>query len=90
MIDPSLPGADLVEQGLNDLEHGLETAPAMLVAMAFERLREVGIEAPREVADAHLRLYALLSAELGDGAHSRYNALRRRLISFLHAKACVR
>jgi hypothetical protein len=90
MIDPSLPGADLVEQGLEDSRRGLETVPAMLVAMASERLRELGIEAPRGVADAHLRLYGLLSAELGDGAHSRYNALRRRLISFLHAKACVR
>jgi hypothetical protein len=89
-IDPSLPGADLVEQGLDDLRCGRETVASMLVAQGAERLRELGIEVPIDVPDAHLRMYALLSAELGDGAHSRYNALRRRLVSFLRAKACVK
>jgi hypothetical protein len=89
-IDPNLPGSDLVTQGLADLGRGVESVPAMLVALGSGRLRELGIEVPTEVKDAHLKLYALLAAELGDGAHSRYNALRRRLMSFLHAKACVR
>jgi len=36
------------------------------------------------VVDAHLRMYRLLEAEVGEGpAHSRYNALRRRLVSFI-------
>lgn len=62
----------------------------MLVAMAPERLRELGIDVPLDVPDAHLKLYALLAADLGDGAHSRFNALQRQLVSFLRAKACVR
>jgi hypothetical protein len=90
MIDPGLPGADLVEQGLEDLRRGLETVPAMLVAMASERLRELGIEVPRDVPDARLKLYALLAEDLGNGAHSRFNALQRRLVSFLRAQACAR
>jgi len=32
---------------------------------------------------------ALLASELGDAAHSRYNALLRRLLSFAHAAACA-
>jgi len=40
-------------------------------------------------ASAELRLYVLLQAEEGDGAHSRYNALVRRLVSFERAAECA-
>jgi hypothetical protein len=35
------------------------------------------------------RLYQLLAAAHGDAAHSRYNALLRRLVSFERAAALV-
>ena len=89
-MDPSLPGADLVEQGLEDLRRGVESVPALLVAMASGRLRDLGFAVARDVPDAHLKLYELLAAELGDGAHSRFNALQRQLVSFIRAQACAR
>jgi hypothetical protein len=36
------------------------------------------------------RLYLRLAADDSDSAHSRYNALIRRLVSFERALACVR
>jgi hypothetical protein len=38
---------------------------------------------------AELRLYELLSERDPDGAHSAYNALLRRLVSFERAAECV-
>lgn len=35
------------------------------------------------------RLYARLAEEYGNGAHSKYNALIRRLVSFERAASCV-
>ena len=82
----ALPGANLVEQGLSDLRDGTETMEALLVSMAAGRLRATGIDVPRSdgVAAGH-RLYALLEAEDGTGAHSRYNALVGRLAAFARA-----
>ncbi len=87
MLDTSvdLPGHDLVSAGLADLAAGLETAPALLVAMAAPRLRMLGLDVPAsgEAQPSH-RLYELLSeSELG--AHSRYNALVGRLVGFARA-----
>ena len=36
------------------------------------------------------RLYQRLAAEYGNGAHSRYNALIRQLVSFQRAAACAK
>lgn len=86
----SLPGGDLVEQGLDDLTRGVESIPSLLVSMAVTRLRNLGFDVPVPPWDSpELRLYGLLSAELGDGAHSRYNALVRRLLSFLRSARCA-
>ena len=35
--------------------------------------------------DADRRLYMLLAEHEGTGAHAAYNALTRRLVSFMHA-----
>jgi hypothetical protein len=80
-----LPGGDLVRQGLDDLRNGLETAPALLVAIGAPRLRRLGIVAPETFQDPEHRLYALLARTEGDAAHSRFNALIRRLVSFERA-----
>jgi hypothetical protein len=81
----ALPGGDLVEEGLDDLRHGRETAPALLVAIGAPRLRRLGIDVPEGVTDPEQRLYALLERTEGDAAHSRFNALIRRLVSFERA-----
>jgi hypothetical protein len=80
-----LPGGDLVREGLEDLRNGRETAPALLVAIGAPRLRRLGIVVPESVEDPEHRLYALLVRIEGDAAHSRFNALIRRLVSFERA-----
>lgn len=80
-----MPGWELVSSGIDDLAAGRETIEALLVAGASERLGHIGLQVPGPpIDDATGRLYALVEAEVGAGqAHSRYNALRRRLASFL-------
>ena len=80
-----LPGGDLVREGLEDLRNGRETAPALLVAIGAPRLRRLGFVVPESVEDPEHRLYALLVRIEGDAAHSRFNALIRRLVSFERA-----
>lgn len=89
-IDHRLPGADLVERGLADLERGSHTVEAMLVAIGAPRLRDLGFPVRSSVTNPEHRLYELLVQRHGsDEAHSRYNALVRRLVSFEQAAACV-
>ena len=83
------PGADLVEQGLADLEAGRESEAALLVSIGAPRLTQLGVALPRAIPDAEHRLYILLSERDADGAHSRYNALVRRLVSFERALGCA-
>ena len=47
----------------------------------------MGVRSP--ILTAEHRLYALLAAEDSDLAHSRYNALVRRLVSFERAAECA-
>ncbi len=88
-MDPSLPGADLVEKGLDDLEAGAESQEALLVSIGAPRLAMLGVPIRNPIKDPETRLYALLSATNEDAAHSRYNALVRRLVSFERALACA-
>jgi hypothetical protein len=91
MTFEGLPGWELVEPGLADLARGVESVPALVVAIGAPRLRSLGIEVPGpEIARPEHRLYAVLSAEEPDSAHSRYNALVERLVSFEQAAECVR
>lgn len=85
-----LPGHDLIQQGLADLAAGTETAPALLVSIGAPRLRRLGIAVPDPFPAGEHRLYAWLSRTDPDSAHSRYNALIRRLVSFERALACAR
>lgn len=87
----ALPGGEIVLKGLQDLERGLESTESLLVSMAPTRLREVGVQVPPNVAsEPELKLFRLLETQHGEGAHSKYNAWRRRLSSFLRAAQCVR
>jgi hypothetical protein len=85
----SLPGAELVKRGTEDLDAGHETAEALLVSIGAPRLRSIGIELSSPIPSPEHKLYALLAGEQGDAAHSAYNALIRRLVSFERAAACA-
>ncbi len=86
----ALPGGDLVEKGLRDLAEGRETAEALLVSIGAFRLKAAGVPVPvRRFENPERRLYELLAREDSDSAHSRYNALLRRLVSFEDAAECV-
>jgi hypothetical protein len=83
----SLPGAEIVISGIADLEAGRDTADANAVLMAATRLRAAGADVPLAELDepaAH-RLYEQLADEDPLNAHSRYNAIVRRVISFARA-----
>jgi hypothetical protein len=86
----SLPGADLVEAGLADLREGRETDLSLLVSIGAPRLRQLGWSVPAPFDQPEHRLYERLARQWGDAAHSRYNALVRRLVSFERACGCAR
>jgi hypothetical protein len=84
-----LPGGDLVERGLRDLRAGEETAAALAVAAFATRLRREGLSVPPAPPDPEHRLYRLLARSDPDSAHGRYNALVRRMVSFVRALPCA-
>ncbi len=85
----ALPGSDLIAQGLDDLAAGRKTCHGLLVLIGRPRLERLGLPefthngTPSETP--HLQLYELLALAHGDEAHSQYNALIRRLVSFERA-----
>lgn len=86
----TLPGGELVRKGLDDLVVGRETIEALLVSIAAPRLRAAGLSVATALASPERRLYEELARSDPDSAHSRYNALLRRLTSFESALECVR
>lgn len=88
----ALPGAELVLAGLEDWRKGrTDTVPALLVAIGSPRLRRLGIHLPYSFPEIpEDLLYQALSEQYGDSAHSRYNGLVRRLVSFERALAMLR
>ncbi len=85
-----LPGADLVEKGLDDLREGTASIEALLVSIGRPRLLRLGFDVPAHFDRPEQRLYEALAADEPDTAHSRYNALVRRLVSFERAAECAR
>lgn len=86
-----LPGGDLVQAGLPDLDRGVESVAALLVASFATRLRSLGVPVPDvPIAEPEHRLYRLLAETEPETAHHRYNALVSRLVSFAQAAECVR
>ena len=69
---------------------GFETCEALLVSIGHPRLRRLGLDLPPPLVEPEQRLYRLLAAQDPDRAHSRYNALVRRLVSFERALTCAR
>ena len=76
--------------GLTDLEQGAESVEALLVSIGAPRLRELGLAVRVTLPSPNLRLYERLAGDDPHDAHSRYNALVRRLVSFERAAECVR
>lgn len=84
------PAGDLIRKGLEDMRTGLESPQALLVAVGRPRLNRMGIPVPpAPFQSPELQLYAHLARTDPDGAHSRYNALIRRLVSFERAVECA-
>jgi hypothetical protein len=84
-----LPGGDIIAAGLDDLAHGRETLPALLVSIGAPRLTRLGFAIPHPVPDPERRRYELLARENAAAARGRYNALVRRLVSFERAAECA-
>ena len=85
----ALPAGDLIEAGLDDLARGVESVAALLVSIGAPRLRRLGYDVPHPLERPEHRLYERLHASDPAAAHSRYNALVRRLVSFERAAECV-
>ncbi len=84
-----LPGHEYVHSGIEDLNRGVESVSALLVSIGAPRLRQLGLPVPdRVLPSPEHRLYELLRQEDADAAHSRCNALIRRLVSFERAAEC--
>lgn len=83
----TLPGGEIVLAGLRDLASGSDSLEAAAVAMASGRLRAVGLIVPPQrtggIASHHL--YDLLERDRPADAHSRFNAIARRIASFATA-----
>lgn len=91
METDTFPGDDLVQEGLRDLRQGIESIPALLVSIGAPRLRRLGLPVPDTVIVCpEMRLYQKLAESDSDGAHSKYNALIRRLVSFERALECAK
>lgn len=80
-----IPGEELVAAGVEALGRGERDVEALLVAVGAPRLRTLGIRVPdagRLPTHPELALYLAIGRRHPDDAHSRYNALIRRLVSF--------
>lgn len=89
MVHGDLPGGDFVLAGIADLSHGIESEAALLVSIGAPRLAMLGYSLADPIADAEHRLYEMLRSTAPMAAHSKYNALIRRLVSFERAAACA-
>ena len=83
-----LPGGEILQDGLRDLESGVRSVCSLLVLIAAPRLTRSGIQIPRGVSPAGLpehELYDLLLAAQGAEAYRHYRSLLRRLVSLENA-----
>lgn len=90
-----LPADDLIAAGIRALQDRQESIASLLVKIRAPKLRSLGGVHVPDIPPAFAvypehRLYDLLSADDSDSAHSRYNALIRKLVSFERALPCVR
>jgi len=79
----------LIEAGVRDLGDNVESVAALLVSIGAPRLQRLGINVEHPIPSPEHRLYQLLSRDNPDAAHSQYNGLIRRLVSFERAAECA-
>ena len=84
-----LPGAEMIRKGIADLRRGIESVDSLAVSIGAPRLRRLGLDLPDPIPSPEHRLYELLDARYANAAHSRYNAIVRRLVSFERAAGLV-
>lgn len=86
-ITKDLPGHDLISKGLEDLAQGrMNTIEALLIAIGRPRLLNLGFSLPYQFTTSpEHNLYRKLGNSHGNAAHSQYNALIGRLVSFMRA-----
>ena len=86
----AFPAGELICQGIKDIQAEVESPQALLVAIGRPRLVRIGVSVPEfSVEFPEMRLYEYISRTDSDAAHSRYNALIRRLVSFERAVECA-
>lgn len=87
---PDLPGADIVESGLQGYASSSAPTPAMLLlAGASQRLRALGLTLPQALpAEPEIALYHLLCTT-SDDPFGEYRALRARLDSWISAAELI-
>ena len=84
------PGGELISAGIEDLRKGLDSPEALLVAIGKPRLTRLGLAVPdHSFTSPEIQLYQKLASSDPDGAHTRYNAFIRRLVSFERAAECA-
>lgn len=86
--EAKLPGEDLIEEGLKDLSENHASPAALLVLIGAPRLRRMGVRIPPQnkiLPQPEHVLYQMFQSENPKSAHSRYNALIRRLVSYERA-----
>jgi hypothetical protein len=84
----ALPRQETVEQGLKDLYENRVTELSLLVLIAGPRLRSLGLQIPETdfPRPYEQSLYERIEERLGAGAHSYYNSLIRRIVSYARAR----
>jgi hypothetical protein len=87
-----LPGGQILEEGVRDLEQAWPSLAAILVAMAWPRLEPLSIvtrarvdEVRTEGEDLEVTAYNMLVREFGREAHARFLALSEELDSGISA-----
>ena len=88
------PFGDTIQEGLRDLEQQGEqavTVPALIVSIGAPKLAFLGIRVPAPIEHPERKLYDCIERNYpARDAHSFYNSLIRRLVSFEHACAVPR
>ena len=83
-----LPGGEILDEGLRDLEAGVRSVAALLVLTAAPRLARRGVQIPTGISPPLLpehELYELLVSKHGPEAYRHYRSLLRRLVSLENA-----
>lgn len=80
------PGGDLAHKGFADLKAGVTSKESLLILMCrseFERLGMPVEWSATKPGAVEADLYRLIQREVGDEAHSVYNSLQKRILSFI-------